>query len=156
MVGYSNVGDSGTKARERCAQSGVYFTAVYFRLSEISCKGIGNIYDSLFVLIHLYLPAHLPVCLSVYPCCSHLEHRASIKRFVSLQFLNLRQSVGLLVRGINPTQGRYLHRTTQIQNKRTQTAMPRVGFKPKIPAFERAKTVRVLDRTATVVGLYLS
>jgi hypothetical protein len=25
-----------------------------------------------------------------------LEHRASMKRFVSLQFLNLRQSVGLL------------------------------------------------------------
>jgi hypothetical protein len=34
-------------------------------------------------------------------------------------FLVLRQSVGLLGRGINPSQGRYLHRTTQIQNKRT-------------------------------------
>jgi hypothetical protein len=32
----------------------------------------------------------------VYSCCSHLEHRASMKRFVSLQFLNLRHSVGLL------------------------------------------------------------
>ena len=32
-------------------------------------------------------------------CCSLLEHRASMKRLVSLQFLNLRQSVGLLGRG---------------------------------------------------------
>jgi hypothetical protein len=30
------------------------------------------------------------------------------------------QSVGLLGRVINPSQGRYLHRTTQAQNKRTQ------------------------------------
>jgi hypothetical protein len=45
-----------------------------------------------------------PTTLSSYfslilSCCSHLEHRASEKRFVSLQFLNLRQSVGLLGRG---------------------------------------------------------
>jgi hypothetical protein len=40
-----------------------------------------------------------------------LEHRASVKRFVALQFLNLRQSVGLLRRGISPSQGRYLTNT---------------------------------------------
>jgi hypothetical protein len=28
---------------------------------------------------------------SFYSCCSHLEHRACAKRFVSIQFLNLRQ-----------------------------------------------------------------
>jgi hypothetical protein len=38
------------------------------------------------------------------------------------------------------------HRTTQTQNKRTQTSMPQVGFEPTIPVFERAKTVHVLDR----------
>jgi hypothetical protein len=38
------------------------------------------------------------------------------------------------------------HRTTQTQNKRTQTPMPRVGFEPTIPVFERAKTVHALDR----------
>jgi hypothetical protein len=32
-----------------------------------------------------------------------------------------------------------IHRTTQTQNKRKQTSMPRVGFEPKIPLFERAK-----------------
>jgi hypothetical protein len=48
------------------------------------------------------------------------------------------------------------HKTTQTQNKRTQTSMPRLGFEPTTPAFERAKTVHALDRAATVVGmLYL-
>jgi hypothetical protein len=44
------------------------------------------------------------------------------------------------------------HRTTQTQNKRTQTSMPRVGFESTTPVFERAKTVHALDRTATVIG----
>jgi hypothetical protein len=42
------------------------------------------------------------------------------------------------------------HRTTQTQNKRTRTSMPRVGSEPTIPVFERAKTA--LDRAATVIG----
>jgi hypothetical protein len=29
--------------------------------------------------------------------------------------------------------------------------MPRVGFEPTIPEFERAKTVHALDRAATVI-----
>jgi hypothetical protein len=41
------------------------------------------------------------------------EHWASVKRFVSLRFLNLRHSVRLLGRMISPSQGRYL---TQTQN----------------------------------------
>jgi hypothetical protein len=31
--------------------------------------------------------------------------------------------------------------------------MPRVGFEPTIPAFERARTVHVLDRAASVIGI---
>jgi hypothetical protein len=31
--------------------------------------------------------------------------------------------------------------------------MPRVGFEPLIPVFERAKTVHALDRAATVTGV---
>jgi hypothetical protein len=77
-------------------------------------------------------------------CCSHLEHTASVKRFVSLRFLNLRHSVGLLGRVISPSQGRYL----------TNTEVPRVVFEPTIPAFERAKTVHPLDGAATVIGSY--
>jgi hypothetical protein len=48
------------------------------------------------------------------------------------------------------------HRTTQAQNKRRQTPMPRVGFEPTIPVFERAKTVHALDRAVTVIGLFVS
>jgi hypothetical protein len=89
------------------------------------------------------------VCCLVYFCCSHLQHRASVKRLVSLQFLNLRHSVGLLGRVISPSQGRYL---TLIQNKHKETSMLRVGFERTIPSFERAKTVRALKFAATVIG----
>jgi hypothetical protein len=34
--------------------------------------------------------------------------------------------------------------------------MPCVGFEPTIPASERAKTVHVLDRSATVTGYVYS
>jgi hypothetical protein len=44
------------------------------------------------------------------------------------------------------------HRTTQTQNKRTQACMPREGFEPTTPVFERAKTVHALDREVTVNG----
>jgi hypothetical protein len=71
-------------------------------------------------------------------------------RFFS--FLIHTQSVGLLGRGISPLQGRYLHTEKHRHNKRTQEFMPRVGFQPMIPVFERAKTVHALDRAATVIG----
>jgi hypothetical protein len=43
-------------------------------------------------------------------------------------------------------------RTTQTQNKRTQTSMPQVGFEPTIPVFKRAKTVHALDREVSMKG----
>jgi hypothetical protein len=46
-----------------------------------------------------------------------------------------------------------IHRTTQTQNKRTQTSIFWVGFKPTAPAFERAKRVHALDRAATMIGV---
>jgi hypothetical protein len=55
-----------------------------------------------------------------------------------------------LGRRIIPSQGRY--RTTQTQNKRTQTSMPWVAFEPTPPVFERAKPVHALDRAVTVIG----
>jgi hypothetical protein len=71
------------------------------------------------------------------------------------QFLNLyTQSVGLLGRGISPSQGRYLHTEQhKQQNKRTQTSMPRVGFEPTNWGFERAKIIQALDRTVTVISI---
>jgi hypothetical protein len=59
---------------------------------------------------------------------------------------------GLLGRAISPSQGRYLHGTTQTQNKRGQTSMPLAGFEPTIPVFKRAKTFHALDSAATVTG----
>jgi hypothetical protein len=53
-------------------------------------------------------------------------------------FLMYTQLVGLLGRGISPSQGHYLH-TEHKQNKHTQTSktsMPQVGFEPTIPLFE--------------------
>jgi hypothetical protein len=70
------------------------------------------------------------VGLLVYSCCSHFEHRTSTKCFISLQFFNLRHSVGLLGQVISLSQGRYL---TQTQNKHKQT-------------------VHALDCAATVFG----
>jgi hypothetical protein len=43
-----------------------------------------------------------------------LQHRVSVKRFVSIQHFDLRQSVGLLGRGISASECRYL---IQTQNK---------------------------------------
>jgi hypothetical protein len=57
----------------------------------------------------------------LFYCCSHLEHRASVKRFVSLQLLNHKTVGRTHGRRTSPSQGRYLHRTTQTQNKRRQT-----------------------------------
>jgi hypothetical protein len=37
-------------------------------------------------------------------------------------------------------------------NTNTQTSMPRVGFGPSFPVFDRAKTVHALNRSATVMG----
>jgi hypothetical protein len=65
------------------------------------------------------------------------------------------QAVGLFGRVISPSQGLYLN-TEQHKhriNKYThQTSMPCVGFEPKIPAFEGAKTDHALDRSAAVTG----
>jgi hypothetical protein len=73
-----------------------------------------------------------------------------------IQFRNhFSQTVGLLGRVIRPSQGRYLH-TGQHKHRINvytyQISMPWVGFEATIPASERAKTVHVLDRAATVTS----
>jgi hypothetical protein len=44
------------------------------------------------------------------------------------------------------------HRTTLTQNERTQTYVSPMEFEPTISVLERSKTVRALDRAATVIG----
>jgi hypothetical protein len=60
----------------------------------------------------------------------------------------------LLVRGISQSQGLYLHTGQHKQDKSTHTTVPRVGFEPTTPVFQRDKTVHALDYAATVVGTY--
>jgi hypothetical protein len=98
------------------------------------------------IIIHSFIHSfiHIPV--------APLKHRTSAKRFVSLRFPNLRELIGLLGRGINPSKGRYLHKTTQTQNKRRQISMPRVGFEPTTQVIEQTKTVYVIGLAATVIG----
>jgi hypothetical protein len=83
----------------------------------------------------VYLPNYLSFCLSIHPsvhpsipsihllclsvslsfnlinsCYSHFGAYEIGETLFSLQFLNRRQLVGLLGRGISPIQGRYLHK----------------------------------------------
>jgi hypothetical protein len=62
------------------------------------------------------------------------------------------QSVGLLGRGIRPSQGHYLHTEEHKHNKRTQTSMPQVRFETRIPVFEQAKTAHALCGANTMIG----
>jgi hypothetical protein len=81
----------------------------------------------------------------------------SLKPSVSLQSLDVGQSVGLLGRVISSSQGLCLYTNTEkpyTQHKH-YTSMSRVGFEPTVPASERARTVHVLDRSATVTGTFV-
>jgi hypothetical protein len=83
-----------------------------------------------------------------------LEHEASMKLSVSLQFLNLGQSVGLLGRVISSSQDLYQHRTIQTKiNVHIHINIHASSrIEPTIPASKRAKTVHALNHSATVTG----
>jgi hypothetical protein len=48
----------------------------------------------------------------------------------------------------------YTHDSTSTEQTHTQTSMPRVGFEPTIPVFERAKMVHDLYRAVIVIGFW--
>jgi hypothetical protein len=73
----------------------------------------------------------------------------SVKLSVSIQLLDLGQSVGLLGQVISSSQGK--HRKIHTKHKHW-TSTPCVVFEPTVPAPARAKTVHALDRFATVTG----
>jgi hypothetical protein len=56
---------------------------------------------------------HIDNFILLFPFWLPLEHLASMKLSVSLQFFNLGQSVGLLGRVISSSQDLYVHGTTQ-------------------------------------------
>jgi hypothetical protein len=88
---------------------------------------------------------------SLFPVTPTLEHRASMKRFVSLKFLNPKR-IGRTPWIRDQPVARPL--PTQTQNKRRQTSMPWMGFESTNLTFERAKTFHALDRAAMVIGCF--
>jgi hypothetical protein len=91
----------------------------------------------LSISISTYLTTYLPTYLSVY---LWLYSPLDLGRFFTSLIL---YTVGRIAWTGDQTVAKPLpaHRTAQTQNKRTQTFMPRVGFGPTTPVFERAKAV---------------
>jgi hypothetical protein len=105
--------------------------------------------DTVLVLVLFIYPSIHP--LSIYLSMALQPFSGLLPLF---QFLELfTQSVALNGRCTSPSQGRYLHTGQRKHRINTQTSMPRVGFEPTIPVFERAKTVHAIDRRATAIGL---
>jgi predicted HAD superfamily hydrolase len=78
-----------------------------------------------------------------------------IRPWPLFQFLD--QSVGLLLRGISPSQGIYLYIEQHKHriNADIHHLYLQVGFEPTTPVFERAKIVHALNSVATVIGMKL-
>jgi hypothetical protein len=105
--------------------------------------GIGErrvLYLGYFFILWSYIP-NLGLRLSPWNSPFHFD------------FLDLRQSIGLLGWVTSSSQGLCLYTNTESQHKH-QTSMPWVGFEPTIAASERAKTVHGSDRSASVTGFW--
>jgi hypothetical protein len=80
-----------------------------------------------------------------------LQSLKDLSRLTCRRFLELfRHMVGLLGRVISPSQGLYLHRTTQHRKTRTNI-LPLSGIRTHDPNNQPVKT-HASDRTATVTG----
>jgi hypothetical protein len=121
-----------------------------------------------FIYLSIYLSLCLSIYLSIYVCmylsiyvCMYLSIYLSIYLWLYSPFVGPRPFFSFLILyvvGMSSWMGNQpiarplpAQRTTQAQNKRTQTTMPVVGFEPTILAFEWAKIVHVLDHPATVI-----
>jgi hypothetical protein len=62
-----------------------------------------------------------------------------------------RQATWLFGRVIALSRSRHVCMTAQMQKKRGQTSVPRVGCEPTVPVFELAKTFRAFYRALTVI-----
>jgi hypothetical protein len=115
-----------------------YSSLFCFSLSE-------NEFLLIFWSIYLYI-----IYISIYLC---MALQPLVGPWPLFQFLNVYTAGRTPWTGDQPV-ARSLptHRTTQTQNKSTQTSTLCVGFEPTIPAFEQANTVHTLDRAATVTG----
>jgi hypothetical protein len=105
----------------------------------------------LSIYLSTYLPTYLPIYLFIYVSIYLLLY-SPCDPWPHFQFLDLYRVGRTPWTGDQPV-ARPLptHRTTQTQNKGTQTYMHRVGFEPTIPVFERAKTARPLGSAHTSI-----
>jgi hypothetical protein len=104
-----------------------------------------NFFVNLILISHCRLSIYLSIYLSTYLSL----YSPFVEPWPLFQFLNRWVSLSV---GSARRKPLLTHRTTQSQNKCTRTSMPPVGCELTIPAFERAKTVHVSDRAATVIG----
>jgi hypothetical protein len=113
----------------------------YFRLWMKVQVNLSSFLINWALIIHSFIRSSMALQPVVWPC-------------TLLQFRNVFYTVRSTPWTSDQPVSRLLpaHRTTQTQNKRTQTTMSWVGLEPTIPAFERAKTVHALDPAATVIG----
>jgi hypothetical protein len=72
--------------------------------------------------------------------------------FFLFTYGSVRHLVGLLGRGISPAP-RPLPTQVNTTQRNADTSMPREGFEPAIPMFERPKRVLGLDRAAIETGV---
>jgi hypothetical protein len=103
-----------------------------------------------------YLPTYLSTYLTYLPTyllCLSMAIQLYVKPWPLLSFL-IPYTDGRTTWTSDQPVARPLptHRTTQTQNKYTQTSIPEVGIEPTIPVFEQPKTFHSLDRAATMIG----
>jgi hypothetical protein len=139
---------------------------IYLSIHPTICLSIHpSVYISIYLYLSIYLFIYLSIHLSIHPSIC-LSIHLSIYLFIYLSvclclyspLLDLgrftiswsrTQTVGLLGRGST----RRKAATCTQRKTQTQTFIPWVGFEPKTPVFERAKTVHALDRAAAVIGI---
>jgi hypothetical protein len=80
-------------------------------LRKNSEDGSSRFLENISRYVPEYMVSLARYSLSIFiPVVSTLGHRASVKRFVLLQFFNLKRIGRTPWTGISPTQGRYLHK----------------------------------------------
>jgi hypothetical protein len=133
-----------------------FISLINYDTLELYFRCIFTVETNYRIYLYIYLPTYPPTYLSSY---LSIYLSVALQPFVwpwpLFQFIDLTQSVGHLGRG-NQAVARPLpaHRRTLIQNKRTQTSIPQVGFEPTMSVLERAKTVYALARAAAVIDTF--
>jgi hypothetical protein len=116
---------------------------VLYSIGDHSGKGEGCVTQQGFIQA-----TFCSICLSVSVCLSVFGSVALCWTLAAFSvFLSIHSRYNSLDGGSARRKA-----ATNTQNKRTHTTIPWMGFEPTIPAFERAKTVRALDRALTVIG----